>query len=79
MSIREQSELLVARCYDSVRLGAERETPLAEVQPFAPGLVAHSLAQPGAPIQKELAILFVAIADSTRTTVRQSLGLRKSV
>jgi class 3 adenylate cyclase len=38
------------------------------------GLVAHSLAQPGLPIQQELAVLFVDIAESTRTVVRQPLA-----
>jgi len=73
MSILERNELPVARCHDPAVLGPERVTPLAEVQPFVPGLVVHSLAQPGLPIQRELTVLFVDIADSTRTVVRQPL------
>ncbi|MGE0684023.1 MAG: adenylate/guanylate cyclase domain-containing protein [Candidatus Binatia bacterium] len=73
MNILERRELPVGRCHDPAGPKSERVTLLAEVQPFVPGLVAHSLAQPGLPIQKELAVLFVDIADSTRTIVRQPL------
>jgi class 3 adenylate cyclase len=73
MSILERNELPEGCCHDPTLLGPEQVTPLAEVQPFVSGLVAHSLAQPGLPIQRELAVLFVDIADSTRTVVRQPL------
>jgi class 3 adenylate cyclase len=73
MNVLERSELPGVRCHDPTLPGSERVTPLAEVQPFVSGLVAHSLTQPGLPIQRELAVLFVDIADSTRTVVRQPL------
>src|SRR5262245_40248263 len=59
-------------CTDAALPGRERSTPMSEIETFVPGLVAHSLAQPGLPTQRELAVLFVDIADSTRTVVRQS-------
>lgn len=73
MSILKCSELPVARCSSQTGTSYERVTSPTEVHPFVPGLVAHSLAQPGLPIQKELAVLFVDIADSTRTVLRQPL------
>jgi len=41
------------------------------MQAFVPSLVAHSLAQSGLPIRRELAVLFVDLADSARAIVRQ--------
>src|SRR5512139_527123 len=71
MNTFERSELPVGRCDAPALPGLEVATQLTEVQTFVPSLVAHSLAQPGLPIQRELAVLFVDIADSTRAVVRQ--------
>lgn len=68
MNILERREWPMKRCHDPAELGAERATPLAEVRRFVSGLVAHSLTQPGLPLRRELAVLFVDIADSTRTS-----------
>lgn len=72
MNTCDHSDQIVRRCEDSVLPGRERPTPLPEVQTFVPGLVEHSLAQSGLPTRRELAIVFVDIADSTRMVVRQS-------
>jgi class 3 adenylate cyclase len=72
MNTCDRSDWTVKRCDDSVVLRRERSTPLSEVEMFVPGLVEHSLAQSGLPIQRELAIVFVDIADSTRMVVRQA-------
>jgi class 3 adenylate cyclase len=72
MNAGERSERTVRQCEDSVLLRREQSTPLSEVETFVPGLVTHSLAQPEQSIQRELAIVFVDIADSTRMVVRQA-------
>lgn len=69
MNTCDRSEWTVRGCDDSALLRRERSTPLSAVETFVPGLVTHSLAQP---IQRELAIVFVDIADSTRMVVRQA-------
>jgi len=47
-------------------------SPLStETFPFLPGLVEYSLTQQELPIIQEIAVLFVDIADSTRTVLRQ--------
>jgi class 3 adenylate cyclase len=43
----------------------------AETHPFLPGLVEYSLTQQQLPTIQEIAVLFVDIADSTRTVLRQ--------
>jgi class 3 adenylate cyclase len=72
MNTGDRSERTVRQCEDSVLLRREQSTPLSEVETFVPGLVAHSLAQPEQPIERELAIVFVDIADSTRIVVSQA-------
>jgi class 3 adenylate cyclase len=49
-----------------------RDGVLAEIHTFLPGLVTHFLAQQELPTKRELAVLFVDIADSTSTVVRQT-------
>ncbi|MDZ7386183.1 MAG: adenylate/guanylate cyclase domain-containing protein [candidate division KSB1 bacterium] len=72
MNMCDCSEWTVRGCDDSALLRRERLTPLSAVETFVPGLVTYSLAQPAQPIQRELAIVFVDIADSTRMVVRQA-------
>lgn len=43
----------------------------SETSPFLPGLVEYSLTQQELPTIQEIAVLFVDIADSTRTVLRQ--------
>jgi class 3 adenylate cyclase len=43
----------------------------AHAHTFLPGLVNNYAAQPGPPVRKELAVLFVDMADSTATVVHQ--------
>ncbi len=52
-------------------LGHDALPALAEVHTFLPGLVTHFLAQQEFPTKRELAVLFVDIADSTSAVVRQ--------
>lgn len=55
------------------RSRTDRGTPPGRVEthPFLPGLVEYSLTQQELPTIQEIAVLFVDIADSTRTVLRQ--------
>lgn len=73
MSILEHGKLPVGRCGAPALPGLKQTAQLTEVQAFVPSLVAHTLAQSELPIRRELAVLFVDIADSARAIVRQPL------
>jgi class 3 adenylate cyclase len=58
--------------WDPSPLDREMYPELAQAYTFLPGLVEHYLARQELPIKRELAVLFVDLADSTNAVLRQS-------
>src|SRR5207247_11315214 len=51
----------------------------AQAYTFLPGLIEHYLARQELPIKKELAVLFVDLADSTNAVLRQTPAMALAV
>ncbi|MBI3800356.1 MAG: adenylate/guanylate cyclase domain-containing protein [Deltaproteobacteria bacterium] len=73
MELRDRKQKRRGPKRETITCPVKPESPpeLAQAYTFLPGLVEHYLARQDLPTIKELAVLFVDLADSTKTILRQ--------